>query len=64
MDKKRNKNRTIHMRTTELINRKLMAICSVTGKTKTAVLEDLISTEYGRNKKYDAQYYADLEKKL
>lgn len=56
-----NKNKHVKIRCTEVLFRKLMAICAVTGKTRTAVLEDLISAEYEKDRRYSTQYYADLE---
>ena len=61
MRKKRNR---IEIRVSELIFRKLAAIVSVSGKTRTALIEDLIEAEYEKNKKYRDKYYADLEKKM
>lgn len=61
MRKKRNR---IEIRVSELIFRKLAAIVAVSGKTRTALIEDLIETEYEKNKKYRDKYYADLEKKM
>ena len=58
------KSKEIKIRCTEVLFRKLLAICAVSGKTKTAVIEDLIFAEFEKNKKYSAQYYADLEKKV
>lgn len=64
MDNKNKKGKEIKIRCTEVMRRKLLSICKVTGKTITAVIEDLITAEYDKNKKYHAQYYADLEKKV
>ena len=58
----RNKGNRVEVRVSELIFRKLAAIVAVSGKTKTAVIEDLIGAEYEKSKKYRDRYYADLEK--
>lgn len=58
------KNRWISMRASEILFRKLVAICKSTGKTKAAVLADLITSEYNKNKKYEKWYYADLDKEV
>ena len=58
------KSKAIKIRCSEILFRKLSAICAVTGKTKTAILEELIMTEYDRNKKYSDQYYMDLDKEI
>lgn len=58
------KTKNIKIRCTEVLCRKLLAICAVTGKTRTAIIEDLISAEYERNKKYAAQYCADLGREI
>lgn len=59
---KNNKTREVKIRCTETLFRKLLAICKVTGKTRTAVIEDLIASEFKKNMKYSNQYYADLNK--
>lgn len=56
----RNKNREVRIRCTEVLLRKLLAICAVTGKTRTAVIEDLIFAEYERDSRYSKRYIADL----
>lgn len=56
------KTREIKIRCTEVLFRKLLAICAVTGKTKTAVLEDLIYAEYDSDSRYSKQYLADLNR--
>lgn len=57
------KNRWISIRVSEILFRKLVAICKATGKTKTAIIEDLIIEEYDRKKqKYEKWYYSDLNK--
>lgn len=61
---KKLKNKIIQIRCTETLLRKLLSICVVTGRTKTAVIEELICTEYEKNKKYETQYYTDLEKNV
>lgn len=61
MDKKK---RWISIRASEILFRKLVAICKATGKTKTAVIVDLIFAEYDKNKSYEKWYYADLDKKI
>lgn len=60
----KNKKRWISIRASEIMFRKLVAICKVNGKTKTAVILDLIASEYEKNKKYEWQYYADLDKEV
>lgn len=52
----------INIRISEGILRKFLAICKVNGKNRTKMIEDLISAEYDRQKKYGAQYYSDLDK--
>lgn len=64
MNKKSRKSKEIKIRCTEVMLRKLLAICAVNGKSKTATIESLISEEYNRDKKYEIQYYANLEKKV
>lgn len=64
MTKKSRKNKEIKIRCTELVLRKLLAICAVSGRTKTSVIEDLISGEYDRDKRYETRYYADLEGRI
>lgn len=58
------KNFRICMRFSETVLRKLLAISGVSGKSRTAVIEDLILGEFGRNKKYLDRYYEDLNKPL
>lgn len=60
----KNKPRRVEIRCRELLYRKLWAICKVSGKTKTAVLEDLISKEFERKKAYQQFYDANLLKKV
>lgn len=55
-----NKTREVTIRLSELAFRKLVAICKVTGKSKTGLLRDLILLEYEKNKKYEAWFDADL----
>lgn len=57
---KHKKNKELKIRITEPMLRKILAICTVTGKTKTAIIEDLIIQEFKKNKKYEEQYYANL----
>lgn len=52
-----NKNKTIRFRCTEKMWKKITAICLVTGKTKTALIEGLINDEYKKNQKYDETYW-------
>lgn len=52
----------INIRISEMMLRKFLAICAVNGKNRTKMIEDLISAEYDRNKKYGTQYYSDLDK--
>lgn len=51
----RKKNR-ISIRLSDTIFYKLLAISKATDKTKTAVIEDLILSEYGKNKVYEQWY--------
>lgn len=60
----KNKPRRVEIRCREVLFRKLWAICHVSGKTKTAVLEDLISKEFDSKKAYQQFYDANLLKKL
>lgn len=60
----KNKTKRIELRCREVLFRKLLAICAATGKTKTAVLEDLICAEYDKKKSYEQFYYANLDKKV
>ena len=60
----KNKTRRVEIRCREILFRKLWAICHVSGKTKTAILEDLISKEFDRKKAYQQFYDANLLKKL
>lgn len=60
----KNKTRRIEIRCREILFRKLWAICQVSGKTKTAVLEDLICNEFDRRKAYQQFYDANLLTKL
>lgn len=60
----KNKTREVHFRCQELLFRKLWAICQASGKTKTAVLEDLICKEFDRRKAYQQFYDANLLTKL
>ena len=48
----KNKPRRVEIRCREILFRKLWVICHVSGKTKTAVLEDLISKEFDSKKAY------------
>ena len=52
----KNKTRRVEIRCREALFRKLWTICQVSGKTKTAVLEDLISKEFDRKKAYQKFY--------
>ncbi len=36
---------------------KLLSICSVTKKTRTAIIEDLILKEFSKRKEYEQAYY-------
>lgn len=54
----------INIRVSETILRKFLAIMAVNGKNRTNIIEDLISAEYDRNKKYETQYYSDLNKNI
>lgn len=61
MDKR--KDRRFQIRFSNIIFRKLEAICKVTNRTKTAVIEDLILSEYNKNKAYEKWFYANIDKK-
>lgn len=58
--KKERKDKEIRIRCTKGLLRKLMAICVVTGETKTAVITDLILSEYAKNTKYQDEYIRKL----
>lgn len=60
----KNKTRRVEIRCRETLFRKLWAICQVSGKTKTTVLEDLICQEFDRKKAYQQFYDANLLTKL
>ena len=60
----KNKTRRVEIRCREMLFRKLWAICHVSGKTKTAVLEDLIGKEFDSKKAYQQFYDANLLTKL
>ena len=60
----KNKPRRVEIRCREVLFRKLWTICQVSGKTKTAVLEDLISKEFDRRKAYQQFYDANLLTKI
>lgn len=60
----KNKNHEIKIRCTENLFRKLLAICEVTGKTKTSIIEDLILIEYAKNKKYEEKFYEHFKKDI
>ena len=60
----KNKPRRVEIRCREVLFRKLWAICQVSGKTKTAILEDLICKEFDRKKAYQQFYDANLLTKL
>lgn len=47
------KNKKIQIRCDEIFLRRLEAICSETRRSKTAVIEDLVNTEYSKNKNYE-----------
>lgn len=59
MIKKPRKIRFIDIRCTDLLFKKLMAICAETGKTRTAVIEDLINKEYDNNKRYEKRFMTE-----
>lgn len=61
--KTKQKQKRVDFRLTEIMFRRLMAIVRVTGKSRTAVIEDLIAAEYDKSRKYRDRYYGDLEKK-
>ena len=56
----KNKTRRVEIRCREMLFRKLWVICHVSGKTKTAALEDLISKEFDSKKAYQLFYYEIL----
>lgn len=56
------KSKEIKIRCTETLLRKLMAICAVKGKTKTAIIEDLILQEYKKKQRYEEKYYEEFYK--
>ena len=60
----KNKTRRVEIRCREILFRKLWAICHVSGKTKTAVLEDLIGKEFDSKKDYQQFYDANLLTKI
>ncbi len=47
----------IDMRLSEPIMRQFLAICAVKQKNRTAVFEDLIREEYGKNSLYQEEYF-------
>lgn len=55
-----NKDRVVTIRVSDLLFRKILAICKVTGKSKTGLIRDLILQEYEKNKKYEAWFSADI----
>lgn len=61
MNKKRE--RYITIRVTEAMFQKILAMCDVTGKTKTGLLRDLIAREYGKNKEYERRYLDNLNER-
>lgn len=60
----KNKTRRVEIRCREILFRKLWAICQVSGKSKTAILEELICKEFDRKKAYQQFYDANLLTKL
>lgn len=54
----------LEVRLSEMTLRKLLAICQVTGKNKTAAIEELIDAEYHRKKVYMDQYHKNLGREL
>lgn len=52
----------IKIRCTELLLRKLLAICSVKDSNKTNIIESLINMEYEKNAQYASKYYENLKK--
>lgn len=58
------KTKNVAIRLGEVCFRKLLAICKVTGKSKTGLIRDLINAEYEKNKKYEAWYNADFGEKM
>lgn len=60
----KNKPRRVEIRCRETLYRKLWVICHVSGKTKTAVLEDLICKEFDRKKAYQQFYDVNLLTKI
>lgn len=64
MSKDQNKTKRIGIRLSSILFRKLIAICKVTGKSKTTIIEELILSEYEKNKKYEEWYYHNLDKEV
>lgn len=59
-----NKKCRISIRLSESLKRKLLAICDVTGKTQTSIIEDLILLEFRHDKKYEDRYYSNLNREV
>lgn len=54
------KDREITIRVSDILFRKILAICKVTGKSKTGLIRDLVLQEYEKNKKYEAWFDSSL----
>ena len=59
----RKKEKRLQLRLSDIVFGKLNAICKTNCKTRTAVIEDLILSEYGKNKAYEKWFYDDIGKK-
>lgn len=53
------KNKSIKIRVTETMFQKLCAICAVTGKKKTRIVEELIENEFSKDSRYWEEMYED-----
>lgn len=60
----KNKTKRIGIRLSSVLFRKLVAICKINKKSKTAIIEELILSEYEKNKKYEEWYYNNLDKEV
>lgn len=49
---KEKKTKRVQIRLSEMIFKKLMAICGATGRSATRAIEDLIENEYRKDSKY------------
>lgn len=60
----RKKNKTISIRVSDVCFQKLLAICAVSKKSKTALIEEFISKEYNQNYLYERKLISDLNKNI